>query len=219
MTIRTIVLSSLVVSLAGVAACGDGLPTVPSVTYTMSGVVSTMTPTGAVPLAGVQIANGTSHRLATTDVNGFYSIGVAAAATTISASKRGYLPRTSTRTFNGDTRIDIELDARATYVLTGVITEVTATGLIPLEGVLVEAVAFAPGTYDSVSGDATTDANGRYSISGLWRGANAASLVWLTKAGFDTQGNPSCDYCYRTFVATGDTQLDIQLGRTAGSVR
>ena len=84
----------------------------PPGTPTLSGIVAELTPTGPVPVAGVNVYRGvtTGWRGATTDRNGFYSIqGLIDCTDTVSVSKEGYETRSQALTMNGDTRFDIHL--------------------------------------------------------------------------------------------------------------
>jgi hypothetical protein len=83
-----------------------------------------------------------------------------------------------------------------TYTLSGGVVGMTATGLTPIEGVVVQAGQTKP---------VRTDANGFYTIPGL--DAAARLTVTTIKAGYATG---------QTNVAiSGDTRLDIQLVRVA----
>ena len=89
-------------------------PTTPSapasqLTYILSGVVFEVTPTGVMPIEGVQVEEYDRHQFATTDANGFYRIsGVSAGRIGVGFEKEGYQSSRSTVTVNGDTRFDIE---------------------------------------------------------------------------------------------------------------
>jgi hypothetical protein len=139
----------------GLAACNGGTPqspTTPSTLkppppappggvtlgvlrdYTLSGVVFEMTPTGKMPIQGVDVycepCGAETHSWSTTDENGFYSFtGVWNAgvfATPISVQKDGYTDPGGVETtppnpqgpgwrevmVNGDTRFDVELVRR-----------------------------------------------------------------------------------------------------------
>ena len=186
-------------------------------TYTVSGVVSEMTATGLVPLSGVLVRETLSFHSSRTDDQGSYSIaGVPprSAGNTISAGKTGYTTGTVTQAIGGDTRVDLQLERRPTYTLSGVISEITATGLVPIEGVTVEFLSWV-GDDNYAYGETPTDAQGRYRLPGFWSGSDVYTEIWLTKAGYriDPQMNPSCDRCFRTLTITGDTVLDIQLER------
>jgi hypothetical protein len=84
------------------------------------------------------------------------------------------------------------------YTLSGVVSEVTSTGLMPVEDADVNVATALSG--------AKTDKNGFYSIPGLAAAAFPIA-VWVSKEGYDST---------RTDVTiTGDTRLDIQIGRRA----
>ena len=83
-----------------------------------------------------------------------------------------------------------------TPTLSGVVTEMTSRGPVPLEGVYVER---------SVSGGwrlARTDAAGSYAIQGL---SDGIAVVSVAKEGFRTEE--------RNVSIDGDTRFDIQLVR------
>ena len=101
--------------------------------YTLSGVVFEMTPTGRMPIEGVEIycepCGAETHTWATTDANGFYSFAgvwnAGVAPISVFVSKDGYKDPVVVATppnqlgpgwrdviVNGDTRFDIELVRR-----------------------------------------------------------------------------------------------------------
>ena len=90
------------------------LPPTPSapasqLTYILSGVVFEVTPTGMIPIEGVQVEEYHRHQFATTDANGFYRIsGVSAGRVGVGFDKEGYESSRSIVTVNGDTRFDIQ---------------------------------------------------------------------------------------------------------------
>ena len=98
------------------------------------------------------------------------------------AVKAGYAAARETLSVNSDTRFDVQLGPRvARYTLSGVVSEVTPTGLTPLEGAHVHQVScedilpappFFPGKGCPVLifQTVTTDKQGRYSFSGLGLG-------------------------------------------------
>jgi hypothetical protein len=170
----------------------------------------------------------------TTDGNGFYSIpgltltGLAPNISTgnfntVTMWKSRYLSDTRTVAISGDTRLDIQLSRRPTFTLSGVVSEMTATGLVPVEGVLIDDWScefVVPGNrlpvptddcYYGLSQSTTTDKNGRYSVSGVYASRN---FVCATKEGY--QGNMPQSECggYSDSVTVdGDTRFDIQLVR------
>jgi Carboxypeptidase regulatory-like domain len=109
---------------------------------------------------------------------------------------------------NPGTMVDVEVIDHALLVtqtsfyppgtptLSGVITEVTPTGLVPLSGAWVD--RSVPGGWQS----ATTDENGRYRISGLIDGT---AEVAVGKNGYREES--------RQVTLAGDTQFDLQLVR------
>ena len=101
--------------------------------------------------------------------------------------------------------------------LSGIVTQVTPTGRIPVEGVLVEAMSCHTTSYGCSTyliQSVTTDQSGAYKFSELYFGSN--NFVWITKDGYEPVGMPrvpTCDYCNRILTIEGDTQLDIELAR------
>ena len=141
------------------------------------------TPLGLVPVEGVSIQVNMT-KPATTDSNGFYSIpelvltGLAPNISignfnTVTAWKPTYVNDTRIVTISGDMRHDIQLIRRATFTLSGVVTEETPTGLAPLEGVEIHDWSCDPtfpgnrlpvpsdGCNYGLSHSTTTDRNGR----------------------------------------------------------
>jgi hypothetical protein len=87
----------------------------PPGTYTLSGAITERTPTGSVPLEGVEVSRGyaTGWIGATTDKNGFYEVhGLYDRTDVVSASKDGYERQETLVTVNGDTRFDMQLVRR-----------------------------------------------------------------------------------------------------------
>lgn len=89
--------------------------TYPPGSFTLSGIVTEVTPTGRVPVEGAKIyrAYGGGWQDATSDRFGFYQIhGLYARTDQVSAGKDGYATSKSSLTVEGDTRYDIELERR-----------------------------------------------------------------------------------------------------------
>ena len=89
--------------------------TYPPGTFTLSGVVTEVTPTGRAPVEGATIyrAYGGGWQEATSDRFGFYQIhGLYARTDQVSAGKDGYATSKASLTVEGDTRYDIELERR-----------------------------------------------------------------------------------------------------------
>src|SRR5947207_250876 len=94
-------------------------------TYTLSGVVATMTSAGVTPVGGVQVRESNFGYQTTTDANGFYSIsGLHAMSNSVTASKAGYETDTQVLRITGDTQLDIRLTLvtlyTRSYTLSGV---------------------------------------------------------------------------------------------------
>lgn len=219
----------LLVTLASACSGSSSSPTpsapsqsVPS-TYTLTGVVLSVTPTGLTPVEGAQVRVPGLHgaQFAATDSNGYYNIsGVPASSGDVVATKAGYAGVSKTLTISGDTRLDFQLGPRvAISTLSGVVSEVTPTGLVPLEGVRIEELSCDPagpiGCPVHISSAVVTDKNGFYSISGLFSGTGN-NTVWASKAGYQdsTTDLPACEAApCRIINVNGDTRLDIQLVR------
>lgn len=202
---------SVAVSLAALIwACGGGsrsssptspsappAPAAPRASYTLSGTVSEVTPTGQRPVEGVRVEETNLHARATTDKNGFYSIsGLYGGSSSLSVTLEGYETDRRDVTIKGDTRLDIQLVPRATYTLSGVVSEVTPTGQAPVEGVWVTESYFHAGLW--------TDTHGLYIFRGPF-GAGLNDTVWFSKEGYEP--------VLRDVTINGDTRLDIQLVR------
>jgi hypothetical protein len=99
--------------------------------------------------------------------------------------------------------------------LSGVVYEVTPTGMVPLEGVDVYCEPCGAETHTW----AYTDSNGFYSFFGVWLDA-VPTRIWVGKDGFadppglrtPTPPNPSGPG-WREVRVDGDTRFDIQLVR------
>ncbi len=105
--------------------------------------------------------------------------------------------------------------APGALTLSGLVTQETATGRVPVEGVLVEEMTCqVAGCSNYILQKATTDKAGAYHIAGLYPGA--LNFVWITKDGYEPVGMPpvpTCDNCNSIVTMIGDTELDIELAR------
>jgi hypothetical protein len=211
-------------SLAALSACNGGqalsnstAPSASRPTFTVSGVVSTLTSTGLVPVAGVRVdfAGGpgpVTGLVTTTDTNGFYTMkGVDTTTTRVSASNAGYENSSQNVTIGEDTRVDLQLTPVATYTISGVVFEVTAAGRTPLDADLYCDSCGEVGVGHTFT---HTDANGFYTFVGVSAGANP---VLVSKAGYqDPLGEllgGSMPWYRRQVTVVGDTRFDIQLVR------
>ena len=193
--------------------------TVPFPMFMVSGTVFEQV---GVPLEGVKVQ--VAGRQGTTDRDGNYTLEVPRSYGAALALKAGYAARREILSVDGHTRFDIQLGPRiAIYTLSGVVSEVTPTGLIPLEGARVDeysceellpAPPFFPGKECLVviSQTARTDKQGRYSFSGLYPGKE--NSIGVSKEGFEDPF-ASSDEGYQAVTIDGDTRLDVQLVRRA----
>jgi hypothetical protein len=201
-------------------------PTVAHVdpTFTVSG---TIVEQGGAPVEGVKVQ--VAGRQGTTDVNGTYTLlEVPKSYGGAWALKAGYAVAREILSVNSDTRFDVQLGPRvARYTLSGVISEVTPAGLIPLEGAhvhqysceeIVPAPPFFPGKGCPVLIFQTvrTDKQGRYSFSGLYPGKE--NSIGVSKDSFEdpfgiSDGPEGPGPNDRAVTIDGDTRLDVQLVR------
>jgi carboxypeptidase family protein len=216
-----------------VSACGGYSPAAPTSptaarppdpTFTVSGVVVGQ---GSAPVEGAQVR--VASQAGTTDGNGYYSLtGVPGSYGGVSAVKAGYSAARKILTVNGDMRVDFELGPRvAVYTLSGVVSEETPAGLVPIEGALVEEyscedVPPSPPFFGNACPvlmyqATTTDKNGAYRFAGLYGGTR--NSIGASKEGFDdplvpnVQESPDAPDTSRKVTINGDTHYQIQLVR------
>jgi hypothetical protein len=214
------------------AACGGNPPSQnpispsgpPDPTFTVSGLVVGQ---GGAPIEGAKIF--VAGKQGTTDGNGNYSLHeVPRSYGAASAVKAGYAAAREILTVSGDMRHDFQLGPRvAIYSLSGVVSEETPTGLVPLEGVLVEEyscedVSASPPFFSNacpvlVYQTTITDKKGAYSFSGLYAGER--NNIGAGKEGFedplapDGPEDPNAPDRSRKVTINGATRYDIQLLR------
>lgn len=201
------VLPAIALSIAAFpAACGSsGAPTAPTAltaatTSSISGAVFEVTAAGTQPVEGVQVEEAATHLRAMSDASGAYRIaGLQALSSSISAMKPGYTTTSSPVLISGDTHLDLQIDRVPTYTLTGLVSESTAAGRVPVSGVH---IVLGEGYPDLT---AITDAGGRFSIAGI--GATTWGLT-ASKDGYDT--------LLMSVAVASDTSVEITLTRLAG---
>jgi hypothetical protein len=98
----------------------------------------------------------------------------------------------------------------------GVVSEVTANGNVPVEGVALQVMSCDPsvrlvcGGHGSIL-NVTTNAKGAYIVDGVYPGP---AVVWVEKTGFELPEGVKVDgEGAQTVAVNGDTRLDIQLVR------
>jgi hypothetical protein len=102
---------------------------------------------------------------------------------------------------------------RSTFALFGVVSEVTANGIVPLEGVLMAVASCEPNTHGGCAFDmrVTTNAQGAYIVEGVYPGPAG---VWVEKTGFQLPEGVRVDgEGVQSVMVKGDTRFDIQLVR------
>ena len=210
------VLGLSIAAIVLVCAC-DKPPTAPTGPYTLSGVVTQMTSSGKVPLRGVLVEERNIGRQAVTDDSGRYRLAnLPAGVATIQISLWRFESASRTVTVSGDTTVDLELQPREQFTLSGFVTEETPAGSVPIAGVLVQAIVCPPVPRGGYSyEEAETDINGFYSISGICDGETS---LYAWKPGYDLgpgSGRPcgnQGEWC-RWITIAGNTRLDFQLNR------
>jgi hypothetical protein len=98
------------------------------------------------------------------------------------------------------------------YTLSGVVSETSAAGPLPVADALVEVGVCAPSRVAAPARVITTrtDSNGRYRVSDVCGGI---ADVWVTKSGYRTQPPEQCDGDCLIVPIDKDTQFDVQLIR------
>jgi hypothetical protein len=216
---RCLALCALSVLITSCTETRTSLPTAPSSVQptapaspspaTVSGTVwavprgaTTWTPGTSTPVEGVLVEEANSHQSATTDTRGMFSLSGISGPLAITLSKPGYFTKMSTLPA-GISYVEMPINpVPATFTLSGVVFEITATGRTPVEGALVEGYEF-PAT--------KTDRNGSYSLS-LYEGLN---YLFVSKEGYRTDPPelPNCESCNVAVTLKSDTRLDIQFVR------
>jgi hypothetical protein len=184
----------------------------PTPTFTLSGVVARRSPSGQIPVDYVQVRIANALREATTDAHGHYSIsGLPAVDTSVLFTKWGYDSLASIVKMSGDTTLDVSLNRQPTFVLWGVVSELTAAGqVIPVPDVEVYCDACGEEGHTF----AHTDADGLYGFPVVY--VNPLDLL-LRKDGYtNPPGTPPStikDWLARRVNVAGDTRFDIQIAR------
>jgi hypothetical protein len=105
---------------------------------------------------------------------------------------------------------------RSTFALFGVVSEVTATGIVPVESVGIQVMSCDPSTRGGCGGNGlisggTTNAQGGYIVDGVYPGA---VVVWVEKTGFQLPEGVKADgEGAQTVMVNGDTRFDVRLVR------
>jgi hypothetical protein len=147
---------------------------------------------------------------ALTGDDGSYTLaGLRAMNTNVSVSKSGYVTQAKALAVTGDTRLDIVISRSPipqTYVLSGLVYEVTAAGRVPIDGVVLYCDSCgSPVGHTFV----TTDAEGLYSLSWVWPGVTYLQVIG--KTGFKYEG--PIQSLGIPVTINGNTRFDIELVR------
>lgn len=96
--------------------------------------------------------------------------------------------------------------AFAKVTLSGVVSEVMATGQAPIEGVSIYCEPCGEATHTFAS----TDNNGLYSFDGVWVSPGITTQIWVGKKDYLY---PAGREGWTNVMVNGDTRFDIQLTR------
>jgi hypothetical protein len=107
---------------------------------------------------------------------------------------------------------------RSTFALFGVVSEVTANGIVPVEGVLIDVSSCEASRYGGCGNPfkpfdmrVTTNVQGTYIVEGVYRGPVG---VWVDKTGFQLPEGVKVDgEGAQSVMVQGDTRFDIRLVR------
>jgi len=105
---------------------------------------------------------------------------------------------------------------RSTFALFGMVSEVTANGIVPVEGVGIQVMSCDPSIRGGCGGSGTilgvtTNGKGAYIIEGVYPGP---ATVWVEKPGFQIAEGVKVDgEGAQTVTVNGDTRLDVQVVR------
>ena len=183
----------------------------PPQTFTLSGMVTEVSGSSVVPVSGALILETRSQRRATSDADGHYSIsGVSAGSGSIRISKDGYVSSMSSLDISADATLDVRVMPIQTYILSGVVFEMTASGRRAVEGVELYCDSCGSPVGHTFT---TSDARGRYQFAWSMDGGHIL-LVW--KEGYvlaHPAGSYSSSMEYVSATVGGDTQFDIEVVR------
>jgi hypothetical protein len=107
-------------------------------------------------------------------------------------------------------------DPRSTFALFGVVSEVTANGIVPVEGVMMDMASCDASARGGCGGNGstlsvTTNAQGAYIVDGVYPGPAG---VWVDKTGFQLPEGVKVDgEGAQSVMVKGDTRFDIRLVR------
>jgi Carboxypeptidase regulatory-like domain len=188
-----------------------GVGNEPGATFTLSGVVTEVTATGVTPVDRAFVQETRSQLGATTDVDGSYRIpGLSSGRGVVRIVKEGYVTSTSNVDITADARLDVRIVPIRTYILSGVVFEITESGRVAVEDVELYCDSCGSPVGHTFT---STDAEGHYSFAWSMNGVHA---LLVRKDGYAlarADGNYGSGTEYILANVTGDTQVDIEVVR------
>lgn len=187
----------------------------PQTRYILSGVV--YADTAELPaIDGVRIESGNLQvyigglpLLATTGPDGGYSASALGGPISLRLIKFGYEIAEKSLSVSADTRVDFHLVPKPTFILAGVVFEVTSGAAVPVERASVYCDSCGDGGHSWLE----TDSQGRYAFPAVY---NGTTPIIITKDGYfvvapsrtlqDGSG-------MKDVLVNGDTRFDIELVR------
>jgi hypothetical protein len=173
--------------------------------------VTEVTSTGVVAVNGAVVLETRSQRRATSDMDGRYSIsGLPAGSGFITISKDGYVSSTSNVDIAADATLNVRVVQMKSYVLSGVVFEITASGRRVVEGVELYCDSCGSPVGHTFT---NSDARGRYQFGWSLDGSHILQ-VW--KEGYvlaHPAGSYNSETEYVSATVSGDTQFDIEVVR------
>ena len=188
--------SATIVALS--AACGSSTspaaPPPPPPTFVLTGTVIEVSDAARIPARNVPVEISPTRQTTVTDSSGTFSIsGLVEGTYELRVTSLLHEPLSTTVQIQGATRIDLEIVPRPVYAVSGIVSEDTENGPIPVSGVLVN--------NSEIHSSFTTDANGAYRVFALRGGA----YISFDKSGYVSQGH--------AIAMESNVLLDVKLVR------
>jgi hypothetical protein len=204
--IRCNVLSALLAAIcAGCSQPSGPSPVVGPPLYSVTGVVSEMTSSGPVPVAGIKVEDPVSRNSSSTDGYGQFRLALTEGVYALQATGPQFEARSQTVTVAGNIRLDIQMTRRVSFTLSGRVSEDTGDGKVPIEGVEIYCDTCGPGGHSW----ADTDRDGLFSLFDVAPGNNP---IFVRKTGYVLLGEVD-QYGRKRIVVTQDMQVDISMAK------
>jgi hypothetical protein len=184
----------------------------PEGTHTLSGTVTEMTPAGVAPVQRLMVIGPRAGRTWTDSAGRYRFWDVPPGPLSIRIEAGPFEAVTKMVNVSADSVVDFQLVRRPRFTLTGMVTEATAQGPVPLAGVDVEVELCPPQiSGGSAFASAQTDARGLYSVPDMCDGR---VIVYALKTGYGF-AEPDCDDGHggdcRWVTVAGDTRFDFRM--------